>query len=164
VDDSPTCCASEQRPGAKAAMLCPLSGTAGRPVELATVKALVTEAALRRITAAPHAFCADSACGTVYFAADGSTFSTDDIRVPVWQKQRGGNRMICYCFAESEDSIRREVLATGHTHAIERIRSTHCGRTLRVRASESSRKLLSGRHKGSGTAHLEDDSHERTAR
>jgi hypothetical protein len=104
-------------------MLCPLSGTAGRPVELATVKALVTEAALRRITAAPHAFCADSACGTVYFAADGSTFSTDDIRVPVWQKQRGGNRMICYCFAESEDSIRREVLATGHTHAIERIRA-----------------------------------------
>ena len=46
--------------------------------------ALLSETAMRRLNAAVFYFCADAACPTVYFAADGQCFLTSDVRVSVW--------------------------------------------------------------------------------
>jgi hypothetical protein len=58
----------------------------------------------------------------VYFSEDGDRFTTADVRVPVWQKLPFGDRPICYCFGESEASIRSEVESTGASTAVELIR------------------------------------------
>ena len=102
---------------------CPVSGTKGAGVELQTVKAMLTEVALRQVTTAVHRFCSDPACHIVYFAEDGRTFSKADLRVPVWQKEPAGARVVCYCFGENEANIRCEVEINGKSDAVERVRA-----------------------------------------
>jgi hypothetical protein len=58
----------------------------------------------------------------VYFDDDGHVLTTTDLRVPVWQKQRAGGRMICYCFGENEASMAQEFMETGRCDAPARVR------------------------------------------
>jgi hypothetical protein len=52
----------------------------------------------------------------------GQAFTTADVRVPVWQKLPFGSRLICYCFGESEASIRSEFESARASHAVARVR------------------------------------------
>lgn len=115
-------CSSVQRVSASQRAECPVNGTLGMAVELLTVRALLTESALRRASGSLHRFCPDPACDIVYFAEHGETYSTADVRVPVWQKDAAGARMLCYCFGEDEAGIRDEIHATGASQAVARIR------------------------------------------
>jgi hypothetical protein len=92
-------------------------------VQLQTVKALLTVAALRRVQLTYYRFCPSPGCDTVYFGDAGDRFSTSDIRVPVWQKQPSGERLLCYCFGETESGIRSELLEQGRTDVVARIRA-----------------------------------------
>ncbi len=87
------------------------------------MKALLTEEALRRVVTSPHRFCPEPTCEVVYFDEVGHTFVKTDVRVPVWQKEPFGERMICYCFDENERDIRREVETTGGSEAVARVRA-----------------------------------------
>ena len=107
---------------AAAATRCPQSGTKGSAVELLTVKALLRESALRVVREGPYRFCADPSCAVVYFDNEGHVFSEADLRVPVWQKQRLGARMLCYCFGEDEALMARELAETGRCDASLRVR------------------------------------------
>ena len=115
-----SCCCPGQT-DAPTASRCPVSGSQGTPVDLLTVKALLTEDALRRLALREYWFCPDAECDVVYFA-DGERFITTDVRVPVWQKLPFGTRPICYCFGESEGSIRTEIERDGASKAVERVR------------------------------------------
>ncbi len=101
---------------------CPQSGSVGSTVGRQTVKALLTEHALNRLTPGEYRFCPDASCDVVYFDGDGMRFGAEDLRVPVWQKLPFGTRPICYCFGESEASIRAEFETCGRAQAVERIR------------------------------------------
>lgn len=90
---------------------------------LETVKALLREPAMRRLTPSEHAFCPDPACPVVYFTADGDLYLTTDLRVPVWQKEPFGARSVCCCFGENEADIRKEVERTGASDAVARVRA-----------------------------------------
>jgi hypothetical protein len=115
-------CCCPPRPDDPAEQLeCPRSGTPGHPVDLKTVKALLSVSALARITGSPHRFCPDPSCEIVYFSP-GDTYTVQDLRVPVWQKEPAGARMVCYCFGENEADIRREIEEHGASHAAERVR------------------------------------------
>lgn len=114
-------CHPESSPAPKV-IRCPVSGTAGKGVERQTVKALLTEDALRRLTPDDFRFCPDAGCDVVYFDSGSTRFGTADVRVGVWQKLPFGTRQICYCFGESEASIWAEMEATGQSSAVERIR------------------------------------------
>ncbi len=120
---------------ASEALRCPSSASIGKAVERQTVKALLTDAALRRLTPGAYRFCPDAGCDVVYFGAEGVPFATTDLRVDVWQKLPFGSRPICYCFGESERSIRDEIEATGRSSAVERIRqhisAGHCACEVR---------------------------------
>jgi hypothetical protein len=100
---------------------CPISRTNGVPVELQTVKALLTETALRRLRPGSYRLCPDPGCSVVYFGDSGDTFVTTDVRVPVWQKEPAGERMVCYCFGENEADIRAEIAHDGRSAAAERV-------------------------------------------
>ena len=115
----PDCCEPSLEPSNTR---CPVSNGYGLPVSALTVKALLTERALCRFEPAPLRFCPDPHCSVVYFDVTGRCFLTTEIRVPVWQKEPTGDRPICYCFAESETSIREEIAASGRSMAVERVR------------------------------------------
>ena len=118
------CCdLPDGEPGARACEACTERGS---PVQLQTVKALLTEVALRRVRQTHYRFCANPECETVYFGDAGDQFRTGDIRVPVWQKQRGNGRLLCYCFGETESGIQSELLEHGRTEVVARIRE-HIG-------------------------------------
>lgn len=115
-----SCCGSPVR--ATSERRCPHSATQGLAVDLLTVKAVLREVALRRVRGGPYRFCAEPECAVVYFDPEGHVFTTADLRVPVWQKQPAGARMICYCFDENESSIARELAETGRCDAAQRVR------------------------------------------
>lgn len=120
--DDRDCCATPARDRSSPGH-CPVTGVAGARVRRETVKALLTETALARLTMAEHRFCPDPSCAVVYFTADGDLYRTTDVRVPVWQKEPSGARMICYCFGENEAVMRREVEADGVSGAAARVRA-----------------------------------------
>lgn len=101
---------------------CPVSGAPAVHVNRATVKALLTEAALARLTPGAHLFCPQPDCDIVYFTPSGSTYARQDLRVAVWQKEAPGSRMICYCFGENESAMRDEIAAGGTSAAPARVR------------------------------------------
>lgn len=115
------CCCDglPEEPGARA---CPRCGEHGSAVQLQTVKALLTETALRRVQLTHYRFCGNSACEVVYFGDAGNHFSRRDVRVPVWQKEPVGVRLLCYCFGETESAIRIELAEHGQTAVVQRIR------------------------------------------
>lgn len=117
-----SCCCPE-KPVDLNGSRCPLSGSSGSTVERQTIKALLTEDALRRLASGEYRFCPDTGCAVVYFDGEGRRFSVQDVRVPVWQKLPFGARPVCYCFGESEASIRTEFESHGRSSAVERIRA-----------------------------------------
>lgn len=102
---------------------CPTCHAKGKPVGRLTVKALLTEAALTRLGPGRHWFCAAPGCAVVYFDDAGQTYSTDHVRVAVWQKHPFGRNTVCYCFGENEDTIAAEVARTGGSEAVDRVRA-----------------------------------------
>jgi len=114
------CC--ERKPAEPDARTCPACGHRGPAVRLQTVKALLTEIALRRVQLAHYRFCSNAACDVVYFGDAGDRFGTGEIRVPVWHKQAPGSRLLCYCFGETEAVIRHELIQSGRADVANRIR------------------------------------------
>jgi len=116
------CCSAANSVIASPHTACSQCGSKGAPVDLLTVKALLTETALRRLVPASLSFCREPVCSVVYFAADGQVYTSTDVRVAVWQKQPIGDRRICYCFDENEASMVRELIETGCCGAVQRVR------------------------------------------
>ena len=87
--------------------LCPQCGTAGKPVEGQTVRALVSVSLLQ----VPHTgflFCRTPSCPVVFFASSGSpVFLTSQVRERVYQKEPASNDvLVCYCFFHQAGEIR----------------------------------------------------------
>ena len=115
------CCSPKNDAGAKP-VTCRACQTKGQPVDELTIKALLTEHALRRFEPGSYRYCSDASCDVVYFSEAG-TFTKQDVRVPIWQKEPPGRRTICYCFDETESAIARELSDTGVSHAVGRVRA-----------------------------------------
>ena len=98
-------------------------GTAGRPVEGLTIKAMLTVAALARYEHHAYRFCAEAQCSVVYFGEDGTVFTTSEVRERIWQKEPVGRRIVCYCFGENEADIAAEIEQLGHSDAVDRVRA-----------------------------------------
>lgn len=87
--------------------LCPVSGTKGKQVDMATVKCLLA-VSLSVIQDRQYYFCRDVDCPVVYFAADAAqTFSVQDVRERVYQKNPEDSSVpVCYCFRYTVGDIR----------------------------------------------------------
>ena len=114
------CCCPEPVVHARAS--CPSCAARSAPVEVSTLKGLLTPQALARLLLSSFHFCANPVCDTVYFSDTGQLFGTRDLRVRVWQKEAPGARTICYCFGENEAEMQQEIDADGMTSAVARVR------------------------------------------
>jgi hypothetical protein len=72
------------------------------------------------LSARGHRFC-PSASGPIVYFAQSEAFSVDAIAVPVFQKQAGVDRTVCYCFQIGEADLRREIQETGGSTASKRV-------------------------------------------
>jgi Zinc binding domain len=115
-------CCSGTSTDTNTAVRCPACGSRGMAVDRLTVKALLTARALQQFASADYRFCQKTGCDVVYFNADGARFTTAEVRVAVWQKCPFGAPPVCYCFGESEASIRADIEATGRSSAVDRVR------------------------------------------
>ncbi|MCA9145470.1 MAG: cation transporter [Planctomycetaceae bacterium] len=69
-------------------------------------------------------FCESQDCDVVYFSEDGDrAFTKPQLRVTVGVKEKTGDRPLCYCFGHTVASIKKKLLATGRSDALEDIRS-----------------------------------------
>ncbi len=86
---------------------CPACGTAGKPVQGQTVKALLA-VTLRTVRDVDYLFCRTQTCPVVYFSPDGEqSFSDSQIRERVFQKQPESDDVyVCYCFRHTVGDIR----------------------------------------------------------
>jgi len=116
------CCAGLGDTASAETPACRVCQTKGARVDELTVKALLTEAALRRFEPGAYRFCPAATCEVVYFDDRGHTFAKRDVGVAVWQKEPAGARTICYCFGENESDMRNEIDQTGMSCAVERVR------------------------------------------
>lgn len=74
-------------------------GKRGKKVDLKTLKSLL-KGTLRRISPSEfYYFCETENCDVVYYNSKGDVFKTQDIRVPVFQKDpENPDVPVCYCF------------------------------------------------------------------
>ncbi|OKH20932.1 putative iron-sulfur cluster-binding metallochaperone [Chroogloeocystis siderophila] len=112
--------------------ICPNDGTKGKPVELITLKSLLIGAALEKLDPqSTYTFCPSSNCSVVYFSNTGQTFTTVELKVPVFQKDSNEQIPSCYCFDWSRQRIREEIEQTGTSTAVAsitaHIKAKRCG-------------------------------------
>ena len=115
----PSCCAAVGE-DAVSATSCSRCGHHGRTVDPITLKALLTPAALPRFSAESYRFCPTPDCEIVYFGPQ-TIFVLEDLALPVFQKQRPGERTVCYCFAVTEKQLRSEMADSGTSESAARI-------------------------------------------
>ncbi|PJF21534.1 MAG: hypothetical protein CUN56_10580 [Phototrophicales bacterium] len=89
---------------------CPICEQKGRSVDGATVKSLLA-ISLRHVRNVVYRFCANPDCDVVYYSEDGEqTFTTDQIRVRVYQKEpEADDVLVCYCFQHTRGDVHQHV-------------------------------------------------------
>jgi hypothetical protein len=93
------CCNPNRADLAQVAHHCPHNGAKGKPVPLITLKSLLLPDALAQLNAHQrYRFCASPDCPIVYFGDDAQTFTTTQIKVPIFAKDKGPDVPVCYCF------------------------------------------------------------------
>ena len=102
---------------------CRQCGCEGRPVDRSTVQALLKSEALGEVNGSHYLFCATADCPVVYYAADGTQFRKEQVRVRVGLKETEDPVPVCYCFRVTERMIREEIQRTGRSSASARIRA-----------------------------------------
>lgn len=111
---------------------CPQNDNRGKPVQLITLKSLLKPSALERLEpASEYRFCETAECSVVYFSTIGDTFTIQDLKVPIFQKDNSADAPVCYCFGWSRQRLQNELALTGIGTAIEsitaHIQAKRCG-------------------------------------
>ncbi len=101
---------------------CPKCGQAGKKVDEVTLKSLLGSSALERRSETAHRFCSTPSCPVVYFGISES-FTTDEVTVPVFQKQPGPGTPLCYCFGIKIEDVQKDVLTADQPSIEQRIQS-----------------------------------------
>ena len=111
---------------------CPQGNNRGKPVQRITLKSLLRPSALERLEPqSDYRFCDTPECPVVYFSPQGDTFTTQDLKVPVFQKDNGNDVYVCYCFGWSRQRLQNELVTIGQSTAIDcitaHIKAKRCG-------------------------------------
>ena len=118
------CCSVNAEPGAvQAVMACPVNGARCKQVDMLTVKSLVRQLPLG-MPQTQYYFCEAPGCDAVYFPLDAQAplFRCGDLIVRVGTKETADPISVCYCFGFTRKDIQREVLETGRSTILGRIK------------------------------------------
>jgi len=110
---------------------CLCCGQPGRSVSVTTLKSLLRPEVQSRLPSLDgYCFCATSSCAVAYFhLATRETMVTGEVSVPIFQKSKEPERLVCYCFQHTVAEIQREVRSTGISPILTDIK-TSCAQHL----------------------------------
>lgn len=139
------CCqAQAERQKHRSRLLCRQCGSEGQPVDRTTIDALLKPESLSQVSGSQYMFCASPNCPVVYYAADGTQFKKEQIRVRVGFKETEDPIPLCYCFDVTECMIREEIQRTGRSTAESRIRAEVKAGTCRCEVENPSGRCCLG--------------------
>ena len=120
-----SCCVESDKPPAEVSQAgsgrgCLSCDGRSRLVSLRTALLMLKPELFDQVGESQYCFCASPNCPVVYFSGARS-FTTGDLRVRVGLKEKDGPIPICYCFDVSEQAVREEIAAKGHTTIPQRI-------------------------------------------
>jgi hypothetical protein len=85
-----------------------------KPVELLTLKSMLLPESLAELDVhQTYRFCTSSNCHVVYFGDKNARFITEDLWIPVFQKDPGEDVNVCYCFGWTRAKVGEEIRNTG---------------------------------------------------
>ena len=125
-------------------LLCRQCGSEGQPVDRTTIDALLKPESLSQVNGSQYMFCASPNCPVVYYAADGTQFTKEHIRVRVGLKETEDPIPLCYCFNVTARMIDEEVQQTGRSTAATRIRDEIKAGTCRCEVENPSGRCCLG--------------------
>jgi hypothetical protein len=100
------CCQTQPMPSQSSVPACPANGVKGKPVKVITLKSLLKPEALATLNpTSAYRFCNSADCEVVYFSEAGQTFTTADLKIPVFQKEPGEDVLVCYCFGWTRQAL-----------------------------------------------------------
>lgn len=92
----------------------------GHPVTLRTMLLMLKPECFDQVGESEYRFCASPDCLVVYFSGE-RCFTIGDMRIRVGLKEKDDPIPLCYCFGFSEQDVREEIKAKGHTSIPQRI-------------------------------------------
>jgi len=112
------CCLVTDKTSAPAIAECPVSKTRSRRVQRRTLEHLLKPNKRDSIKDAQYYYCTHPDCEIVYFSVDpASSFTTGDVMVKVFSKDKGDDVNVCYCYDWTRARIREELKKTGASTA-----------------------------------------------
>ncbi|WP_258360495.1 (2Fe-2S)-binding protein [Moorella sulfitireducens] len=111
--------------GREAATSCPLCGIKGQKVPGVTVVSLLNAEAAKSLRQIQYNLCLSLSCNAVYYGDDGTIFTKEDVRVPVWFKEKTP-RIICYCYNVTDQEILEHIVHRQCCHSLQDVRE-HTG-------------------------------------
>ena len=110
---------------------CEFCGVVGKKIKTITLKSMLKPSSLEKINAElDHFFCSTVDCEVVYYDSK-KTYTTSEIKVPVFQKVTSFETPVCYCFDWTKEKI-QHYTANVETqspieHIRENIKANRCG-------------------------------------
>ncbi|MDN5325801.1 MAG: hypothetical protein PWP41_497 [Moorella sp. (in: firmicutes)] len=101
---------------------CPECGTSGKRVASLTIASLLNTEVRENLTATRYNLCLSPSCQVVYYGDDGSLFTKDQVRVPVWFKEQAPPRIICYCKNVTDSEILEHIVTRQCCNSLQDIR------------------------------------------
>ena len=113
-----TCCLVTEKTPAPAKAECPVSKTLSRKVHRRTLEHLLKAEKADSIQNMQYYYCTDPGCRVVFFSDKNVPyFTVDDVKVKVFDKDRGDDVNVCYCFNWTRGRIQDEFNQTGKSTA-----------------------------------------------
>lgn len=104
----------------EAQRVCSSCQGASQPVTLRTLLLMLKPEFFDQVGESQYRFCASPDCPVVYFSRE-RCFTSDNLRIRVGLKEKGGLIPLCYCFGFNEQDLRAEIETQGQTTIPQRI-------------------------------------------
>jgi Zinc binding domain len=116
------CCLVTEKTLAPAKAACPVSGTLSRKVQRRTLEHLLKPEKLGLLREVQYYYCKEPTCDVVYFSNENAPFfTTADLPVKVFAKDRGDEVPVCYCFEWTRGRLKQQIREIGRSTAAEEI-------------------------------------------
>lgn len=113
-----SCCLVTEQTPAPARTACPVSGTLSRKIQRRTLEHLLKPEKIGFLRHVQYYYCKEPTCNVVYFSNENvSFFTTDDVAVKVFVKDRANDVPVCYCFNWTRGRIMRQIEDAGESTA-----------------------------------------------
>nr|WP_312700977.1 (2Fe-2S)-binding protein [Sedimentibacter sp.] len=105
--------------------ICPICKCKGIEVKNKTIKHLIISELIDQVKDYNYFVCMSEECNVVYFSPSiGTSYSKEQIKVPIWFKKDANPKFICYCNQVTEQQIINAVLHDGAKNMKDIIRLT----------------------------------------